>query len=40
MNKTKELKIDNTLWAAPSKIIKLLDFNLDKINNLNKRKYY
>ena len=32
MNKTKELKIDNTLWAAPSKIINLLDFTPDKIS--------
>ena len=32
MNKTKELKIDNTLWAAPSKIINLLDFKPDKIS--------
>ena len=26
MNKIKELKIDSTLWATPSKIINLLDF--------------
>ena len=32
MNKTKELKIDNTLWAAPSKLVNLLDFNPDKIS--------
>ena len=32
MNKTKELKIDNTLWATPSKLVNLLDFNPDKIN--------
>ena len=32
MNKTKELKIDNTLWATPSKIINLLDFKADKIS--------
>ena len=32
MNKTKELKIDNTLWAALSKIINLLDFKPDKIS--------
>ena len=27
MNKTKKIKIDNTLWAAPSKIINCLTFN-------------
>ena len=32
MNKAKELKIDNTLWAAPSKIINLLDFKPDEIS--------
>ena len=32
MSKTKELKIDNTLWATPSKIINLLDFKPDKIS--------
>ena len=32
MNKTKELKIDNTLWATPSKLFNLLDFNPDKIS--------
>ena len=32
MNKTKELKIDNTLWATPSKSVNLLDFNPDKIS--------
>ena len=32
MKKTKELKIDSTLWAAPSKLVKLLDFNPDKIS--------
>ena len=32
MNKTKELKIDNTLWTTPSKLVNLLDFNPDKIN--------
>ena len=31
MNKVKELKIDNTLWATPSKIINLLDFNPEKL---------
>ena len=32
MNKTKELKIDNTLWDTLSKLVNLLDFNPDKIN--------
>ena len=32
MNKVKELKIDNTLWAKPAKIINLLDFNPEKLN--------
>ena len=32
MNKTKELKIDNTLWATASKLVNLLDFNPDKIS--------
>ena len=25
MNKVKELKIDSTLWATPSKLVNLLD---------------
>ena len=32
MSKIKELKIDNTLWATPSKIINLLEFKPDKIS--------
>ena len=32
MNKTKEIKIDSTLWATPSKLVNLLDLNLDKIS--------
>ena len=32
MNKTKELTIDSTLWATPSKLVNLLDFNPDKIS--------
>ena len=32
MNKTKELKIDNTLWTTPSKIINLLDFKPEKLS--------
>ena len=37
MNKIKELKIDSTLWATPSKIINLLDFKPEKINYQNKK---
>ena len=32
MNKVRELKIDSTLWAAPSEIINLLNFNPDKLS--------
>ena len=32
MNKIKELRIDGTLWAAPSKLVNLLEFNPDKIS--------
>ena len=32
MGKVKELKIDSTLWAAPSKLVNLLDFKPDKIS--------
>ena len=32
MNKIKELKIDSTLWATPSKIINLLDFKPEKLS--------
>ena len=32
MNKVRELKIDITLWATPSKIINLLDFKPEKIS--------
>ena len=28
----RELKIDNTLWATPAKIIKLLDFKPEKLS--------
>ena len=31
MDKVKELKIDSTLWAAPSKLVNLLDFKPEKI---------
>ena len=32
MNKIRELKIDSTLWANPSKIISLLDFKPEKLS--------
>ena len=32
MNKVKELRIDSTLWATPSRLVNLLDFNPEKIN--------
>ena len=32
MVKVKELKIDSTLWATPSKLVNLLDFKPDKIS--------
>ena len=32
MNKVKELKIDSTLWAAPAKLINLLDFKPEKLS--------
>ena len=32
MDKVKELKIDGTLWATPSKLVNLLDFRPDKIS--------
>ena len=38
MNKIRELKIDSTLWATPSKKINLLDFKPEKLsidNNTN-----
>ena len=31
MNEVKELKIDNTLWATPTKIINLRNFNPEKL---------
>ena len=31
MDKLRELKIDTTLWASPSKLVNLLDFKPDKI---------
>ena len=32
MDKVKELQIDSTLWATPSKLVNLLDFKPDKIS--------
>ena len=32
MDKVKELRIDSTLWATPSKIVNILDFNPDKLS--------
>ena len=31
MNKVKELKINNALWAKPTKLVNLLDFNPEKL---------
>ena len=31
MNKVKEIKNDNTLWAKPAKLVNLLDFQTRKI---------
>ena len=32
MNKVKELKIDSTLWATPTKLVNLIDFEPKKIS--------
>ena len=32
MDKVKELKIDCTLWATPSKLVNLLDFKPNKLS--------
>ena len=32
MNKVKELRIDNTLWATPTKLVNLLDFKQEKLS--------
>ena len=32
MDKVKELKIDRTLWATPSKLVNLLDFKPNKLS--------
>ena len=31
MDKVKELKIDSTLWATPSKLLNLLNFKPEKL---------
>ena len=36
MGKVKELKIDSTLWATPSKLVNLLDFKSEKLSNKTK----
>ena len=32
MDKVKQLKIDSTLWATPSKLVNLLDFKPEKLS--------
>ena len=32
MNKVREIKINSTLWATPSKIVNLLDFKPEKLS--------
>ena len=32
MNKIRELEIDSTLWAPPSRLVNLLDFKPEKLN--------
>ena len=32
MNKVKESRIDSTLWAAPARLINLLDFEPEKLS--------
>ena len=32
MNKVRELKVDSTLWAAPAKLVNLLDFRPEKLS--------
>ena len=36
MDKIKELKIDSTLWATPSKLVNLLDFKPEKLSTETK----
>ena len=37
MDKVKELKIDSTLWATPSRLVNLLDFKPEKLSIKTKR---
>ena len=32
MDKVREIRIDNTLWATPSKLVNLLDFKPEKLS--------
>ena len=32
MNKVKELTIDSTLWATPARLVKLPDFETEKLS--------
>ena len=32
MDKVRELEIDSTLWATPSKVVNLLDFKPEKLS--------
>ena len=32
MNKVKELRIDSTLWATPTRLVNLLDFKPEKLS--------
>ena len=32
MNEVKELKINNTLWAKPAKLVNVLDFKPEKLS--------
>ena len=38
MNKVRELKIDSTLWATPSKLVNSLDFKPEKLSIETKSK--
>ena len=38
MNKVKELRIDNTLWATPARLVNLLDFKPEKLSTETERK--
>ena len=32
MDKVREIRIDSTLWATPSKLVNLLDFKPEKLS--------